>query len=205
MKISQTSQIIWGTAFVVVVIAAFIVFLCPEIFSSDQPPQVIQDDAATMMSVEMIGDLNPVNNLVVPLKNTEGKSFILTGRVWLNGNPAVGGPAGNAPDGFSLFIRQKDVTHRYELNSSFTRAKRRLLDDQMLPDIAYVANYPPAPLHEWVHFSLVVKGNKITYQFGNNTTVLNNLNTDGNNEINLIAGTKLSNVKLAIVKDLKPD
>jgi len=161
------------------------------------------DPSPPILEVNNLGSLEAVNDTLFTLDHTEGKSFSLSGQVWLNG-PSPAGVLDNAPEGFSLYLRQTDDVHRYEFNSSFIRDKRRLLHGQPQTGIVRDAPFPNPALHEWIPFSLVVTGDKITYRFGQSSTAMAGpLDTDGNNQINLIAGTKLRNVKLEILGDAK--
>ncbi len=143
-------------------------------------------------------------DLIIKLNQTENKSFMLNGEVWLDGpSPTEKFPT-DRPDGLGLFLRQVDGLHRYQVDSRLLRDKRRLLGGLAQMGIVHLAQLPPSPLHQWIPFSLVATAENITFTFGDYTGEIRGpLDTNGSNEIGLVAGTRLRNVHLEILGDAK--
>ena len=146
------------------------------------------------------GDYVADRDLTIKLKQTEGKSFTLSGEVWLDGpSPRMRYPT-DAPAGFGLYLREIDGLHRYQASSSLLRVKRRLLGGVLQKSIVHVAALPDPTLHTWIGFTLVATPEQIHFSFGGNEGEIRGpLNTDGSNVIALVAGTHLRNVRLEVV------
>ncbi len=146
------------------------------------------------------GEFVATKDLAIKLNQTEGKSFKLKGEVWLDGpSPRLKYPL-DEPEGFGLFLRQVDGLHRYEANSGRLRDKRRLLEGVLKTSIVEVATLPSFPLHTWIPFSVEATRYRITFSLGGNQHEIRGpLDTDGVNEIALVAGTKIKNIQVEIL------
>ena len=143
-------------------------------------------------------------DLNIKLNQTQGKSFELSGEVWLNGPSLSARYPGDAPAGFALFLREMDGLHRYEANSDLLRAKRRSLGGSLLTNITPVARMPDYPLHQWISFTLLANQDRIVFIFGGHEAEIRGpLDTDGANEVSLVAGSMLRNIQLKVLDDAK--
>jgi hypothetical protein len=143
-------------------------------------------------------------DLTIKLNRTENKSFLLSGEVWLDGPSPASKYAADRPDGFQLYLRSVDSLHRYEADSRLMRVKRRLFGGEAQTKIVPIAKWPNFPLHRWIPFALVATAENITFTFGDYTGEIRGpLDTNGSNEIGLVAGTRLRNVHLGILDDAK--
>ncbi len=166
--------------------------------AGNQPPDSIE---STNLPT---GEYVAPKDLTIKLADTDDKSFKLRGEVWLDGpSPTLKYP-GDEPAGFALFLREVEGLQRYEANSSFMRAKRRLLRGLPQTKIVHVATLPDFPLHTWIPFSLMATGKNISFSFGGfDGEIPGPLDTDGINEIALVAGTKIRNVQVDILGDAR--
>ncbi len=145
------------------------------------------------------------SDLTINLAESAGKSFKLTGEVWLSGPSLTSTARDDRPDGFHLYLREFDSLHRYEACSRFLRDKRRPMGGTHPTDIVPVSTFSGFPLHQWLPFSLVATPGKITFTFGQSSgEIPGPLEMDGTNSIGLALGTKLRNVQLEVLGDGQP-
>jgi len=174
----------------------------PVSLSSDSDENPSMDDNGPKQSLDAgrIGSFAVATDTLIKLNNTEGKSFKLSGEVWLGGNSTTSRYPKAAPGGFMLMVRQTDGLHSYEFNADGVRDKRRLLEGKAQTKIIAKTPWADVPLHTWIPFTLTVNADKISYQIGSHTAeIAGPLDTNGNNQIDLIAGSKLQNVQLEIL------
>ena len=116
--------------------------------------------------VDADGVISSTENRYLRLNNTQGKSFKLSGQVWLGGPSADSTFLAVAPDGFVLRLRQISMNHTFRLSSQFIQVDRvkanGIVDDQ----IDQIATFDKPVLNTWIPFSVEATFDHITYQFG---------------------------------------
>ncbi|HVU37749.1 MAG TPA: hypothetical protein VHC95_05400 [Opitutales bacterium] len=191
---------------VVALLVVYFAFINPAMFREaltgrgDAPPWT----TGPARSMRYLGDYSAATDQKIPLPGTEGKTFRLTGQVWLNGRSTTARFPDEAADGVAFLARETNSLHRYEFNPDWVRDKRRMLQGAPESKIVRDVSFPRSPLHTWIPFSLLVSEQGITYLFDKNMAKLDGpLATDGKNNILLVAGSRLRDVRLEILGDAK--
>ncbi len=181
----------------------------PADFPINPPPAIVLRSPGSgpitvlKQGVPQSGEYSAPIDGTINLDQTTGKSFRLSGEVWLDGPVPGSKHPGDCPQGFSLYLREVDGLHRYEANSNLIRDKRRYLAGNPLTKIENVATLPAASLHQWIAFSVVATEDKISFTFGKSSVdFLGPLAMNGKNEIALAIGTKLRNIQLDILPEV---
>lgn len=138
----------------------------------------------------------------ISLYLTEGKPFRLTGEVWLGG-PSAEVPTNPAdlPEGFTIWLRELDGLHRYSMNNRSLTIKRRPHDGQEETKIVPVVSFPEATLGVWIPFSIEATAAQITYKFNKASGTIRKPAMDGANRLALAPGSKLRDVRLALLDE----
>jgi S1-C subfamily serine protease len=156
-------------------------------------------------TVQTNGEVSTTKDAELSLYNTNKVSFRLSGLVWLNASPAPAGNSQPAPEGFALWIGEKDADHRYELTPHALVAKRVELKGVPNNDVVSVVDLGLPVKDKWIPFSVEVTSAWISYQFGDKQGVIPGpLDTDGTNSISLSAGSGLANLQLEILTQAAP-
>ncbi len=204
MKTTLSDRLLYLVIFASLGLSTYIAFINPGLLRFSSAPRGPAPVPRESVSVGQNASFAPAQDTRITLNGTKGKTFELTGEVWLDGPSATARFPAEAADGFAVFVRQVDGLHRYEMNTNFVRDKRRLLNGQPEGTIVRQNTFPKIARHVWVPFSVNAGQDQITFQIGPNTaTVAGPLDTTGDNEIDLIAGSKLQNVRLQILGDAR--
>jgi hypothetical protein len=152
--------------------------------------------------VDADGVISSTENRYLRLNNTQGKSFKLSGQVWLGGTSSDATLIALAPDGFLLRLRWLSSNHTFRLSSrsiQIDHVKAKGIVDDKVDEIA---TFDQPTLNVWIPFSVEAALDHITYQFGSqNGSIPGPLETDGTNSIWLAAGTKLKDLQLELLDD----
>lgn len=133
---------------------------------------------------------------------TANRDFFIRGEVYLGGTYMEMPYPEDLLSGFTLFVREKDLHHRYELNPERPRTKRRLLEGKKLEEIEQPFHLGQPLLHEWTPFSALVTKDKIVFQIGHQIgQIPGPLDEDGKTFIGLAPGSKLRSLWLSFVQD----
>jgi len=136
------------------------------------------------------------------LNNTQGKSFKLSGQVWLGGPSADSTLLTLAPDGFILRVRQTSSNHTFRLSSRFIQVDRVKANGVVEDKVDEIATFDKPALNSWIPFSVEATLDHITYQFGDQHGLIPGpVETEGNNSIWLATGTKLKDLQLEVLAD----
>ena len=144
------------------------------------------------------GVLHATNTTSIHLYHTEGKSFRLTGKLWLD-EPENRPRVQDLPDGFALFFREWDGMHRYSITTRSMEVKRRLNAGVRESGIRQVTAFDPPTFRTWIPFTAEASADAISFQLGDQSGVISGpLDTDYANRIVLAPGTRLSELRLEI-------
>jgi hypothetical protein len=151
--------------------------------------------------VDADGVVSTTEDRELTLNTTQGKSFKLSGQVWLGGPSSTSTRApSDYADGFALVIRQLNGTHRYELTSHGILVKRLKVNGTLDDKIDQLVNLQTPTLNEWTPFSAEVTPDQITFMFGGQHAVIPGpVDTAGTNYISLSAGSKLRYLQLELL------
>ena len=147
--------------------------------------------------VDDTGVISVTNPAWLNLYHTEGKSFRLSGAIWI-GEP-TGEPIPDLPDGFALYIREWDSLHRYSLRTRSLEIKRRLHRGVPEPGIKQAVSFKPPVFATWIPFSAEVSADSISFQIGDQSgTISGPLDVNGANKIALAPGTRLKDLRFEL-------
>jgi hypothetical protein len=104
------------------------------------------------------------------------------------------------PDGFALWLREINGTHRYELNSRLLRVKRRPNQGSLETNIVKIAGFRIPSPGQWISFSVEATAEQIAFRFGDQSGVIRGpLDMDGSNKIALASGSHVRDLRLELI------
>ncbi len=134
------------------------------------------------------------------LPDTEGYAFFLEGEVKLGGTYEEMRFPEDLASGFTVFVREADSRHRYELNPVRIRNKRRLHEGQETAGIRTLERFPAPAAEQWHDFFVLATGDRIVFQFaGRFGRIDGPLDIGGENSIGVAPGTELRNLSVALL------
>jgi len=174
------------------------------------PPRVVvpprkEDPKIDLDMLEMLkachvspnGVITVDKDITFGLKGTEGKDFVITGELYPTQKPILYNTGG-----IIFHLRQISGTKRYELSIGGMRAKRILLEGEVVKKYASPMSFAGITREEWHPFRIEVSADAITAQFGDQQGIAKGpLEKRGQNQIILGPGAKLKNLKV----EIKPD
>jgi hypothetical protein len=174
----------------------------PEVPLFSEEGQRFVGDQLEAFDVSEEGEIStPHPRRRIALSGTEERDFFIRGEVFLGGTYTNMRYPEDYASGFTFFVREIHSRHRYELNPTRIRNKRRLQEGEPLHRIRTVFRFDEPVLEEWTPFAALVTADRLVFQIGDQVgRVAGPVDVDGRNLIGIAPGSKIRNVRLALVE-----